>query len=172
MSQTGQSEVNVRPLVRGGGFSTWRRCLTAGVLLAFSSASYGNDADVKQLPQGWTTLAADAGLTVSGTFQHPGHTDTAVVVQNGQAGAYGLAVLPGAADDGAASIVKTFKDIKANPPHLSLVKPGSYQPVCHGGESCAPLAIANESIGLCFGEASCEIIYYAEGAYHEIHITD
>ncbi|NVD70200.1 hypothetical protein HUX88_06470 [Duganella sp. BJB1802] len=82
------------------------------------------------------------------------------------------AVLPGAAGDGAASIVKTFKDIKANPPHLSLVKPGSYQPVCHGGESCAPLAIANESIGLCFGEASCEIIYYAEGAYHEIYITD
>ena len=56
----------------------------------------------------------------------------------------------------------------ANPPRLSLIHPGSYQPVCHSGESCAPLSIANESIGLCFGEASCEIIYFADGAYHEM----
>lgn len=174
MSQTGQSEIDVRPVIRGGSFSAWRPCLAAGLLLAFSSASYayGDDTIVNQLPKGWTTLVPDTGLTVSGKFQQQGHTDTAVVVRNGQDGAYGLAVLPASSGDGAASIVKTFKDIKANPPHLSLVTPGSYQPVCHNGESCAPLAIANESIGLCFGEASCEIIYYADGAYHEIQVTD
>lgn len=151
-----------------------RASLAASLLLALSSAglAHANDTIVKQLPQGWTPLAADAGLTLSGKFQQQGNTDTAVVVQNGQGGAYGLAVVPGAAAEGGASIVKTFKDIKANPPRLSLVRPGSYQPVCHSGESCAPLTIANESIGLCFGEASCEIIYYANGAYHELYVTD
>ncbi|MYN15362.1 hypothetical protein GTP81_01195 [Rugamonas sp. FT107W] len=151
-----------------------RTGLAVSLLLALTSAGHAlaNEAVAKQLPQGWTPLAPDAGLTLSGKFQQQANTDTAIVVQNGQGGAYGLAVVPGAAADGAASIVKTFKDIKANPPRLSLVQPGSYQPVCHSGESCAPLSIANESIGLCFGEASCEIIYYANGAYHEVYVTD
>lgn len=156
-----------------------RAGLATSLLLALSSTGYahGGTAIVGQLPQGWTPLAAataapDAGLTLSGQFQHQGNADTAVLVQNGQGGAYGLAVVPGTPVDGAASIVKTFKDIKASPPRLSLIHPGSYQPVCHSGESCAPLSIANESIGLCFGEASCEIIYFAEGRYHEIYVTD
>ncbi len=154
-----------------------RAGLAAGLLLVLSSTgyAYGSEAIVKQLPPGWTPLAAsapDAGLSLSGKFQRQGNVDTALVVQNGQDGAYGLAVVPGAVADGTASIVKTFKDIKANPPHLSLVQPGSYQPACHTGNSCAPLSIANESIGLCFGEASCEIIYFADGAYHEIYLTD
>jgi len=148
--------------------------LAAGLLLVLSSTgyAYGSEAIVNQLPPGWTQLAAsapDAGLSLSGKFQRQGNIDTAVVVQNGQGGAYGLAVVP---VDGTASIVKTFKDIKANPPQLSLVQPGSYQPACHSGNSCAPLSIANESIGLCFGEASCEIIYFTDGAYHEIFLTD
>ncbi|WP_332851303.1 hypothetical protein [Duganella sp. S19_KUP01_CR8] len=148
-----------------------RAGLAAGLLLALSSTgyAYGSEAVVKQLPPGWTPLA---GLSLSGKFQQQGNVDTALVVQNGQDGAYGLAVVPGAVADGTASIVKTFKDIKANPPRLSLVQPGSYQPACHTGNSCAPLSIANESIGLCFGEASCEIIYFADGAYHEIYLTD
>lgn len=147
-----------------------RASLAAGLLLALSS--YGSEAVVNQLPSGWTPLASsapDASLSLSGTFQRQGHIDKAVVVQNGQGDAYGLAVVP---VDGTASIVKTFRDIKANPPHLSLVQPGSYQAACHTGNSCAPLSIANESIGLCFGEASCEIIYFADGAYHEIYLTD
>lgn len=156
-----------------------RAGLAAGLLLALSSTgyAYGSEANVKQLPPGWAPLAAsasapDAALSLSGKFQRQANVDTALVVQNGQDGAYGLAVVPGAAADGTASIVKTFKDIKANPPRLSLVQPGSYQPACHTGNSCAPLSIANESIGLCFGEASCEIIYFADGAYHEIYLTD
>jgi len=154
-----------------------RASIAAGLLLALSSTgnAYGGAASIQQLPQGWAPLPAsasapDASMTLSGQFQHQGNADTAMLVQNG--GAYGLAVVPGTPADGAASIVKTFKDIHANPPRLSLVHPGSYQPVCHSGESCAPLSIANESIGLCFGEASCEIIYFADGAYHEIHVTD
>ncbi|GJJ00449.1 hypothetical protein RugamoR64_09870 [Duganella rhizosphaerae] len=149
------------------------------MLLVLSSAghAYGSEAIVKKLPPGWTPLAAsasvpDASLSLSGKFQRQGNVDTALVVQNGQDGSYGLAVVPSAVTDGTASIIKTFKDIKANPPHLSLVQPGSYQPACHTGNSCAPLSIANESIGLCFGEASCEIIYFADGAYHEIYLTD
>lgn len=156
-----------------------RAARAASLLLALSSTgyAYGGSAIIQQLPQEWTPLPAsaaapDAGLALSGQFQHQGNADTAVLVQNSQGGAYGLAVVPGTPADGAASIVKTFKDIHANPPRLSLVHPGSYQPVCHSGESCAPLSIANESIGLCFGEASCEIIYFADGAYHEIHVTD
>ena len=153
-----------------------RAGLAAGMLLALSSAghAYGGETIIQQLPQGWTPLAsaatADASLTLSGQFQHQGNAGAAVLVQNGDA--YGVAVVPGAPADGTASIVKTFKDIKTNAPRLSLIHPGSYQPACHGGESCAPLSIANESIGLCFGEASCEIIYFADGAYHELVVTD
>ena len=154
-----------------------RAGLAAGLLLVLSSTgyAYGSEAIGTQLPAGWTPLAAsapDAGLSLAGKFQQQGNVDTALVVQNSQDGVYGLAVVPGATADGTASIVKTFKDIKTNPPRLSLAQPGSYHPACHGENSCAPISIANESIALCFGEASCEIIYFADGAYHEIYLTD
>lgn len=147
-----------------------RAWLAAACLIALSGAAAVQAADSapRPLPAGWQPLALP---TLSGNFRKQGDKDTAVLVQNGQDGPYGLAVVP-EADGGQASIVKTFRDIKANPPQLSLVKPGSYKPVCHDGGDCAPLSIANEAIGLCFGEASCQIIYFNGSAFREISVTD
>lgn len=129
-----------------------------------------------ELPPGWEPLNAASGdngaLTLSGHFQDSAHSGVATLVAKSADGPYGLAVTRDAASGGQASIVKTFSDIKANPPRLSLVKPGKHLPVCHDGGQCVPLNIANEAIGLCFGEASCTVIYFDGGAFGEIAVTD
>ncbi|MYM83265.1 hypothetical protein GTP44_15025 [Duganella sp. FT50W] len=117
------------------------------------------------LPHGWQALAAP---TVSGNFQREGQRDVAVLAKNGAT--YGLLVI--AAGNGAVSVVKTFGDIQANPPQWSLVRPGSYQPVCHHGGACAPVEIHTDAISLCFGEASCQIVYFNGKAFSALAITD
>jgi hypothetical protein len=69
-------------------------------------------------------------------------------------------------------IVKTFRAIAPNPPQLSLIKPGNYQPACHNGGDCAPRHIDSEAISVCFGEASCGIIYADGSAFREMAVTD
>ncbi|MYM74709.1 hypothetical protein GTP56_21290 [Duganella sp. FT134W] len=108
--------------------------------------------------------------TLSGAFLHEGSADTAVITENKDG--YSLVVVPDTASGGKARVVKTFHDIAANPPQLSLIKPGSYQPVCHSGDDCPKVSIASEAIGLCFGEASCEILYFDGKAFRDIAITD
>ncbi|MYN42382.1 hypothetical protein GTP55_23850 [Duganella sp. FT109W] len=119
------------------------------------------------LPGGWIPLPAP---TLSGAFLHEGNADTAVLTADKDG--YGLVVVPDAASGAEARVVKTFHDIAANPPQLSLIKPGNYQPLCHGGGTCPPVSIASEAIGLCFGEASCEILYFDGKAFRDIAITD
>lgn len=126
----------------------------------------------QDLPQGWKTLSLPV---LPGSFQQKGNRDIALLMyqsREGQDDQYGLVVVPDASDGQPARVVKTFTDNGPNPPRLSLVKPGSYAPVCHNGGICAPVKIGNEAIGLCFGEASCEIIYFNAGAYRELVVTD
>jgi hypothetical protein len=148
--------------------SGFKHVVLAAALLA-SAQAHAGDAVSGPLPPGWTPL--QGGATLSGAFRQPGSTDVAVLVRHGGGEAYGLAVVS-AAGGKAAGVVKTFSDARANPPSLSLVRPGSYRPVCHDGGDCPPQAIANEAIGLCFGEASCEIIYFRDGVLHELVTTD
>jgi hypothetical protein len=132
------------------------------------------DADLaaaaRPLPEGWLPLSVP---TLPGSFLREDTRDIAFLMQKG--GRYGVVVMPDAASGLPASVVKTFGPGEVNPPQLSLIKPGSYRPACHSdgsGGDCAPLTLATEAIGLCFREASCEIIYYAGNAFHEIAITD
>lgn len=120
------------------------------------------------LPEGWQALALP---TVAGNFRQAGSDDIAMLVKSRDSATYGLAVVP-ASGGAQASIVKTFSDIKANPPQLSLVKPGNYQPVCHSGGNCTPQTIAHEAMSLCFGEASCQIIYFTGGSFRELAVSD
>ncbi|MBP1205133.1 hypothetical protein JOD97_003175 [Duganella sp. 1411] len=126
----------------------------------------------RALPQGWTALSLPV---LPGSFQQQGNRDIALLMyqsHEGQDDQYGLVVVPDASSSQPAKVVKTFTDKGPNAPRLSLVKPGSYAPVCHDGGHCAPVMISNEAIGLCFGEASCEIIYFDAGAYRELFVTD
>jgi hypothetical protein len=139
-----------------------------------AACAHAGDVDPNRLPQGWTPLPDAAAL--SGAFRQAGSADAALLVQHGAGGDYGLAVMFGADGGRPAAIVANFKDIKANPPQLSLIKPGSYQPRCSPGSGkdggCQPQEIVNEAIGLCFGEASCEILYFSGGAFRALRMTD
>lgn len=114
-------------------------------------------------------------LPVLGSFRQQGKRDLAMLTHYGKKGRgeyYGVLVFPEAGSGQPAKVVKTFIDTGPNPPGLSLVKPGSYTPVCHNGGPCTPVNISNEAISLCFGEASCEIIYFNGGAFRELFVTD
>lgn len=112
--------------------------------------------------------------TLRGNLLHPGSGDLAMLMHTRQSGMdlYGLVVVPNAASGQPPRVVKNFTDKGPNPPRLSLVKPGTYTPVCHDGGQCAPVKIANEAISLCFGEASCEIVYFDGSAFRELAVTD
>jgi hypothetical protein len=112
---------------------------------------------------------------VLGSFRQPGKRDLAVLRHDGKKSRgeqYDVVVFPDAGSGQQAKVVKTFIDTGPNPPRLSLAKPGSYTPVCHTGGRCTPVKISNEAISLCFGEASCEIIYFNGGAFRELVVTD
>lgn len=110
-----------------------------------------------------------------GNFLRPGSGDVAMLMhseQPGMADRYILMVLPNAASGQPPRVVKNFSVKGPNPPELSLVKAGTYTPVCHDGGRCAPVKIANEAISLCFGEASCEIVYFNGSEFRELVVTD
>ena len=114
-------------------------------------------------------------LPVLGSFRQEGKRDLAMLTHYGKKGRgehYGVLVFPNAGSGEPGKVVKTFIDTGPNPPHLSLVKPGSYTPVCRTGGPCTPVNISNEAISLCFGEASCEIIYFNGTAFRELFVTD
>lgn len=120
-------------------------------------------------------ISEQTSLPVLGSFRQQGKRDLAMLTHYGKKGRgehYGVLVFPNAGSGEPGKVVKTFIAIGPNPPHLSLVKPGSYKPACHTGGPCAPVKISNEAISLCFEEASCEIIYFDGGAYREIFVTD
>ena len=121
------------------------------------------------LPEGWQPLPLP---TLSGSFLEHGQRGTAMLVQNPQQHTYGVAVAAEPASGATARIVKTFRAIAPNPPQLSLIKPGNYQPACHNGGDCALRHIDSEAISVCFGEASCGIIYADGSAFREIAVTD
>ncbi|NYE61009.1 hypothetical protein FHW58_002161 [Duganella sp. 1224] len=140
----------------------------AALLLAARIVHAGSGAEAgATLPPGWTPVAASA---LHGNFRHAGHQDITMLARNGAA--YGVLLLPGDASGGNASVVRTFGAGPANPPQLSLVHPGSYRPACHDGGYCAAVDIATDAIGLCHGEASCEIIYFKDNTFHNLTTTD
>lgn len=148
--------------------------LAAACLIALLDASHIHAAEKipQNLPKGWDALSMPS---LRGSFMHPGSDDVAVMMHSRQAGMddlYGLVVVPNAASGLPPRVVKNFTDNGTNPPRLSLVKPGTYTPVCHDGGRCAPVKIANEAISLCFGEASCEIVYFNGSAFRELFVTD
>ena len=118
---------------------------------------------------------AGANALLTGTLRHPGERDVAVLTHNGKKSGgnqYSVIVFPNIGSGQPAKVVKTFIDTGPNAPRLSLVKPGSYKPACHAGGPCAPVKISSEALSLCFGEASCEIIYFDGGTFRELVVTD
>ena len=114
-------------------------------------------------------------LPVLGSFRLQGKRDLAMLTHYGKKGRgdhYGVLVFSDVGNGQPGKVVKTFIDTGPNPPRLSLAKPGSYKPVCHTGGPCAPVKISTEAISLCFGEASCEIIYFDGSAFRELVVTD
>lgn len=100
----------------------------------FTSVSLANNVDkTALLPADWTILAKekstkDGVVEIEGYFSSRTVKTKAMLVENKIDGKYGLAVTMQPHQP--AVIVKTFKHIVANPPSLSVVKSGKYQPSC------------------------------------------
>lgn len=111
---------------------------------------------------------------ISGNFLGNNSSATAILVRTPREMEYGVAIL--ASDDRERSsriVIKLqAKDIGTNPPALGVVPPGTINPVCHGGGICKPITIKTDAISLCFGEASCEIIYLDGKSFRAAFVTD
>lgn len=125
--------------------------------------------DQRGLPTGWVQIDKAA---IVGNFRADKDLDKAVLVTNKAKNQFGIAIIPDAQSSQRSIIAKTFRDIAANPPELNLIKPGDYKLVCHDGGECGSKKILRQAIGVCFGEASCEIIYFEKGRMREIFTTD
>ena len=121
------------------------------------------------LPPGWMTLILPS---INGHFRAPDSNDNALLMYREEEGLSGLVVVTFTPGGGQATMVKTFKDDHVNPPVVSLIEPGDYQPVCHPGIPCETVHIANQAVGLHFGEASAAIIYFDGKQYRDIAMTD
>ncbi|MET0268641.1 MAG: hypothetical protein ABW202_23870 [Duganella sp.] len=145
--------------------------LCATCLLTLVSACHirATQANGVTLPQGWRPYFQPS---VSGAFLRPGAHNVAMLVRNEEQHLSGVLVLTFVDDSGTASVIKTFKEDDTNPPKLSLLQPGNYRPACHQGGPCQPTHIANEAISLCFGEASCAILYAEGDSFRELAVSD
>lgn len=121
------------------------------------------------LPQGWMVLHLPS---IDGHFRAADSNDHALLMHREDQGLSGLVAVTFIPGGGQATMVKTFNDDNVNPPVLSLIEPGDYQPVCHPGQPCAKVHLAHQAIGLHFGEASSSIIYFDGKQYREVAMTD
>jgi len=161
--------------LRGRAATRWLpRALLVCLLAVAAHAGAGTGASTDAAAPGASNEQATS-LPVLGNFRQQGKRDLAMLTHYGKKGRgeqYGVLVFPEAGSGQPGKVVKTFIDSGPNAPRLSLVKPGSYTPVCHNGGPCTPVKLDNEAISLCFGEASCEIIYFSGGAFRELFVTD
>lgn len=137
--------------------------------LLAAAAAYGGSAPAQSLPDGWSTMATPS---VSGIFRQNGPLETAVLVRNTQSGEHGLAIIPANSGSDRGAVVAFFKDVKTNPPTLSLLTPAAFRPVCHKDANCAKLKLDTQAVSVCFGEASCEVIYFDGVRFNEMFVTD
>lgn len=132
--------------------------------------AYANKHGV-QTPTGWMAMPLPS---IRGHIQTADTDDVVQLMYHDEqklAGAVMVTFTPGG---GYAGILKTFnyEDSDANPPRLSMIEPGDYLPACHPGNPCETVHIAQQAVGLCFGEASCRILYYEGKELRDIVMTD
>lgn len=144
--------------------------------LAVAPATNATAADAQspagvQTPAGWRLMPL---LSIRGHVQSADTDDNVQLMYNDDQQLAGVVMVTFKPGGGYSSLLKSFKykEGEANPPALSLMAPGHYQPACHPGSSCETVHIGNQAIGLCFGEASCRILYYDGKALRDIVMTD
>lgn len=141
---------------------------------AASSAAMASQSVGMNLPDGWVAMdkgAAGNTQDLKGAFRGGKHPEHAVIVRNKDNGRLGLAISTSGSNM-PAEIVATFDESRVNPPKLSLIRPGTYPSVCHDKQPCSQVKVTHVSVGMCFGEASCEIVYFDQGKFHEMYVTD
>ncbi|TYQ07345.1 UNVERIFIED_ORG: hypothetical protein JN05_04349 [Zoogloea ramigera] len=122
-------------------------------------------------PAGWMAMPLPS---IRGHIQAADTDDVVQLMYSDEqklAGAVMVSFTPGG---GYAGILKTFRydDSDTNPPRLSMIEPGDYPPACHPGNSCETVHIAQQAVGLCFGEASCRILYFDGKELRDVVMTD
>ena len=138
--------------------------------LALVAAIHANASESdKKLPKGWTPMSAK---TITGDFLGDHKPAIALLVRSTKEKQYGVAVLPGESGVSTNLIVTKFKDIDANLPELTVFVPGVVKPVCHNGTKCEPVNVRTDALSLCFGEASCEVIYFDGKRFRTVFATD
>ncbi|MGK5023347.1 hypothetical protein [Janthinobacterium sp. RB2R34] len=124
-----------------------------------------------QTPAGWRMMPL---LSIRGHIQNADSDDNVQLMYNDEQQLVGVVMVTFTPGGGYSGLLKSFKynEGDANPPVLSMIAPGDYRPACHPGSSCEAVHIANQAIGLCFGEASCRILYYDGKELRDIVMTD
>jgi hypothetical protein len=148
------------------------------ISLIFLGFTWPSSASEKNtyLPAGWSILpkeksTKDGNVEIEGFFSGSTIKAKAILVENKATNTFGLAVVT--RPNQIAMIVKTFKDIVANPPSLSVIKPGKYHPTCLPEvKKCSAITVKNQAIGLTFEEASGQIIYFDKNKFKVVHVTD
>ncbi|WP_395008615.1 hypothetical protein [Undibacterium sp.] len=145
--------------------------------LSFTSFCLANTVEKAELlPANWTILAKekstkDGVVAIEGYFSNRTVKTKAMLVENKIDGSYGLAVTM--RPHQLAIIIKTFKDIVANPPSLSVVKSGKYHPSCTPEvKNCDAFFVKNQAIGLFFDESSGQVIYFDNNKFNTAYVTD
>lgn len=121
------------------------------------------------MPTGWMATPLPE---VRGHIQAPDTDDVGMVMFNDSLNLGGVVLVTFTPGGGYANIIKTFKFDEANPPQLTLLEPGNYMPLCHPGTPCEKVHSDNQVISMCFGEASCRILYFEGNQLHDIVTTD
>ena len=124
-----------------------------------------------QTPPGWRLMPLPS---IMGHIQHADTDDSVQLMYDDDQQLVGVVMVTFTPGGGNSRLLKSFKykEGDANAPALSLMAPGDYQPVCHPGNSCEPVHVASQAIGLCFGEASCRILYYEGKELRDVVMTD
>lgn len=144
--------------------------ITLGATTAAATADVQGQVGV-QTPPGWRMMPLPS---IRGHIQSADTDDNVQLMYNDDQQLVGVVMVTFTPGGGYSSLLKSFKynEGDANPPALSMITPGDYQPACHPGSSCEMVHIANQAIGLCFGEASCRILYYDGRELRDIVMTD
>lgn len=152
------------------------RMAAAGLFITLAATTGATSANAQgqvgvQTPAGWRMMPL---LSIRGHIQGADTDDNVQLMYNDDQQLVGVVMVTFTPGGGYASLLKSFKynEGDANPPALSMIAPGDYQPACHPAGSCDTVHVAKQAIGLCFGEASCRMLYYDGKELRDIAMTD
>ncbi|MTK63130.1 MAG: hypothetical protein F8N15_00965 [Methanobacterium sp.] len=114
----------------------------------------------------------DTSKIVTGKFFGENVLYGAAVVSNGQNKNRAIVVFSLNKSSKNFTIMEFNEKLKQSDIIISIVHPGKYDTSCKNWKNCPQIILKNDAIGVCYGEESCEIVYYEDNAFKEVFLTD